>query len=180
MTWRTHALFGVCSLWLLTPIPGAVSSAPDWSNAGALSCLAALGALLPNLDAAQSKVKSLTVLGVRPLAPLSLLAHQTWGHRGFLHSIGGLALAGTFAALPSGWWGWQPSLALWLGYLSHLAADACTVSGIPTIPGRPERLHLLPARLRFVTGSPAEDALLPPLALLAASLLLRYLSASPA
>jgi hypothetical protein len=71
-------------------------------------------------------------------------------------------------------------LALTLGYGSHLAADACTRSGIPFlyfhVSRNKRRYHLLPPRLRFVTGSDAEAALLPLLGLLILLLLLRHLS----
>ena len=50
---------------------------------------------------------------------------------------------------------------------SHLALDAMTRHGVPLLPARRKdghwgfgrRSHLLPPRLRFVTGSMAEDAL---------------------
>ena len=59
--WRTHALLGVGALWLLAPVPGALTP----GNVGPLCALAAFGALLPDLDAEESKVKSLGVMGIR-------------------------------------------------------------------------------------------------------------------
>src|SRR5438045_3221124 len=148
MTWRTHVLFGISSLWLLEPLSGVLSA----DTIGPLAVMAALGALLPDLDAAHSKIKSLEVGGIRPFAPLAWLSHRAGGHRGFLHSPAGLGLVGLFALLPVFMWGWQPSAVLWLGYASHLAADACTRTGIPLWPQN-KRWHLLLARLRLVTGS---------------------------
>ena len=114
-------------------------------------------------------------MDVAPFALPALVLHRAFGHRGFLHSALGLGLFGLLAALPlSFWWGWPPSLALWLGYASHLAADACTRTGVPLLYPDRRRLFLLPPRLRFVTGSAAEEALLP---LLALPVLLLLLSA---
>jgi inner membrane protein len=42
------------------------------------------------------------------------------------------------------------------GYLSHLAADGCTRSGLPLVPATGRRLHLLPRLLRVRTGSVGE------------------------
>ena len=173
MLWRTHVLAGIGSLWLLQSLPGVITK----ENLPLLISLSALGALLPDLDAVESKVKHLEVGGVQPFAPLSTLMHQAFGHRGRLHSLLGLGVV-TAISVPLGFWlGWQAPLALCLGYASHLLLDACTRTGIPLI--RPqERFYLLPKRLRFITGSLAEDALLPLLAIAVVVLLLtRLLSA---
>ena len=78
--------------------------------------------------------------------------------------------------LPATFWvGWAPATALLLGYFSHLMADAATKSGIRLLYPSPKRFHLLPPNFRFTTGSLAEDALLIPLAISAASVLLRNL-----
>jgi len=72
--------------------------------------------------------------------------------------------------------GWPLFLGLVLGYGSHLAGDACTKSGIPLLYPDPRRLHLLPRPLRLTTGSQAEDALLPLLAVSVLVLLLSHVS----
>lgn len=173
MTWRTHALIGIGSVWLLEAVPQGIGSG-DANNVGLLAAVAAFGALLPDLDAQQSRIKHLSPGGgVEPFVLPSLLLHQAFGHRGLLHSGVGLALfAGLFALPLAFWWGWQPSVALTLGYASHLAADACTRTGIPLLYPRRRRVFLLPAALRVVTGSPTEGALLPVLALPVVLLLL--------
>ena len=169
MMWRTHTLMGVCSLWLLAPFPSVLTS----DNIGPLCALAAFGALLPDLDAGESKIKSLSWGGIRPFAPFAYLAHRTWGHRALLHSPLGLLLFGLVCVPIALYFGILPALALWLGYASHLAGDAMTKTGIPSWPNRQDRrLYLLPAGRRFVTGSWAEDALLPLLALPVVVLLL--------
>ena len=169
---RTHALCAISSLWLLMPIPGAV--APD--NIGLLAVTSVAGAMLPDLDAASSTVRNVAIKGIRPLAPLATLVHRAWGHRGPLHSPAALPVVALAAGLLTPFWGWPLSAALSLGYASHLAADSCTRSGIPPGPGRAERWHLLPKGLRFVTGSMAEDVLLP---ILAGAVILLVLTRSP-
>lgn len=111
------------------------------------------------------------------------------GHRGFTHTLwGALAFTGLAAAAALLLTG-SVHLALhvgavWmLGYASHLAADACTPSGIPLFGGgatvlsprqghstyargvqlgsgaaSARRFHLLPRRMRIRTGSPADTA----------------------
>jgi membrane-bound metal-dependent hydrolase YbcI (DUF457 family) len=110
------------------------------------------------------------------------------GHRGFTHTLWGAAaftcLIGAIAFLLTG--SGQRALpvsAVWLlGYASHLAADACTPSGIPLLgragnaeaswrgshaysssagarPSRARLFHLLPERMRIRTGSVADTLL---------------------
>lgn len=156
MMWRTHALIGVCALWVIAPLPGVVTH----DSIGPLCVLAAFGALLPDLDAMESKAKSLSIARIRPLAPFAFHAFRTWGHRGLLHSPLGFLIAG-LVFLPVGFlWGFGAVCALWLGYGSHLLADACTKTGIPGWPNQVKRrFHLLPPRLRISTGTNAEDML---------------------
>jgi inner membrane protein len=125
------------------------------------------------LDAAESKLKHLRVAGIKPFALLSIPLHRGLGHRGLLHSLWGLGLitAASLTLIP--WLGWPISIALPLGYASHLATDAATRSGIPWLYLNKRRYHLLPQGYRFVTGSYAEQMLCPPLALIASLLLLR-------
>ena len=135
---------------------------------GALAALAAFSALLPDLDAQRSKIRSLALGPVKPLDPLGALLYGAWGHRGPLHSLPGLAAFGLIAALPLALrWGGEYGAAVLLGYGSHLALDAMTRHGIPLLPAKGKdgrwgfrrRRHLLPPRFRFVTGSAAEDVL---------------------
>jgi len=53
MTWPTHALFGISMLWLSAPLPPELVG----YDVGTLDAVAALGALLPDLDASESKIK---------------------------------------------------------------------------------------------------------------------------
>lgn len=184
MTWRTHAAGGLASLWLLAPLPGVLTD----NDLGALAAAAALGALLPDLDAADSKARRLALGGVRPLEPLGGALHGLFGHRDFLHSLPGWLGLGA-GCLVLGLWtpwpnsSWQVPVACFAGYGSHLALDACTVSGIPLLPerrgdgrwGLGRRRHLLPRRFRLVTGSDAEDIVFALLALAALALLLPIL-----
>ena len=85
---------------------------------------AALGSLLPDIDHPKSLVG-------RRLAWVSVPVAALVGHRGVTHSL--LAVLACAAGL---WFlgrelAWNA--ALLVGYLSHLAGDALTVSGIPLL-----------------------------------------------
>lgn len=121
MLWRTHTLVGISSLWLLAPLPNVLTT----ETIGPLAVLATLGALLPDLDAQQSKIRSLEVRGLRPFVPLSLLANRAFGHRGLLHSLPGWLGFGLF--MPC------------IGPLVGLGGVPGPVSGVQP-PGR-RRLH---------------------------------------
>lgn len=180
MTGPTHIALGVSSIWLMRVIPGAIGplSVQDTSSPGLIVGFAALGALLPDLDATRSTIKYLR-LGRRfqPfLLPARVLSKEL-GHRGPLHSLAGVALLWVWLGLPTLLFlGWRPALALVLGMLSHLLGDASTRSGVPLLYPKKGRWHLLPRDHRLVTGSAYEEivfgALLLPLFLLLLSLLL--------
>lgn len=169
LTWPTHAAGGIASLWLLALVPGTITGQIiTGQTVGPLAVLAAGAALLPDLDAQRSKIRSLRIGPVRPLDPLGALVYGAWGHRGPLHSLPGLAAFGLLCALPMTIrWGGEYGAAVLLGYGSHLALDAMTRHGVPLWPvrgrngrwGLQRRQHLLPRRYRFVTGSAAEDVL---------------------
>ncbi len=158
------------ALFLSLIIPSSVVNGQilNSQNIGALAAVAALAALLPDLDAPRSKIRSLALGPFRPLDPLGELLHGAWGHRGPLHSLLGLNVFGLICTLPLALlWGWVYGAAALLGYASHLALDAMTQRGVPLLPARGKdrrwnlrhRRHLLPRVLRFVTGSSAEDVL---------------------
>ena len=153
LLWRTHVIAGLGSLWLLETIPGVLTS----ESLAPLALAASLGALLPDLDAERSKIQSLSVSGVQPFAPVSQALYRAWGHRGPLHSALGLGAIVLFASALAFWWEWPLSVALVLGYASHLLLDACTKSGIPLWYPKKKRYHLLPVPARLTTGSLAED-----------------------
>ena len=168
---RTHALAGVASLWCFQAVPNLIR--PELL--APLGALAALGALLPDLDANQSQIKHLSVAGIKPFAPLSVLLNRTFGHRGVLHSLLGLGIV-TLVLLPLAFaTDLAVPLAISLGYASHLATDACTKSGIPLLYPDRRRHHLLPRPLRLTTGSQAEDGLFMIMAVLVAGLMLQQL-----
>ena len=126
-----------------------------------MAACAALGALLPDLDAGAALAAQLSLGKVRPLAPISAAMRGIFGHRGVMHSLVGIAVfAGPVAVLAWIWLGLGAAVALLLGYASHLAADAYTVSGIPALYPDKSRRFLLPRSARIVTGSFSEDVIL--------------------
>jgi inner membrane protein len=83
--------------------------------------LAVGGALLPDMDHPRSWVGRRARMISRPLAAM-------FGHRGFTHSILAVALCAYLLARQ----GWHRQIVdpLVVGYLSHLAADLITSSGL--------------------------------------------------
>ncbi len=155
MTWPTHALLGINTLWLFAPLPPELVSL----NMGVLVMCAALGALLPDLDASESKVKHLQIAGTQ-FKPFILPAHIVAGtneHRGLLHSLWGIGMVTVMAAPFAFWIGWAPITALLLGYSSHLLGDSMTKSGLRLLYPSTRRFHTLPTPLRLTTGSQAEE-----------------------
>lgn len=171
---RTHALAGVVSLWMLRVVPNALT--PDHTLP--LLALSVFGALVPDLDAADSLLRRTSLFGITPLVPVSSLLHANFGHRGATHSLIGFGTA-TMLALPLAFaWGWTAPVAFALGYASHLLCDAATKSGIPLFYPKRRRWHLLPRPLRLTTGSDAEGVPFALFAVLALGLLLNVLWAS--
>ena len=153
MNWQTHTTIGINSLWLSSLFP---SGRYDY-DLGALVICAMVGALLPDLDAVESKIKHLKVGKMKPFRLPSEMAYQTFGHRGAMHSLIGWGVLALMLLLLIPWIGWGGWLGLQLGYLSHLLADSCTRSGIPLFFPKQSRFFLLPKILRLRTGSQAED-----------------------
>lgn len=173
MTWPTHTLFGISVLWLLAPLPPEVLNA----DFGVLAAAAALGALLPDLDASESKIKHLKIPNtqIKPFMLPALVVSRSSQHRGLLHSFAGLGMMALFFLPAIFWIGWAPVAALLMGYFSHLMADAATKSGVRLLYPNFKRFHFLPPTLRFTTGSFAEEMLFVPLALCCFTLMLRSL-----
>jgi inner membrane protein len=135
----SHVALGA-SAWLVAQHFGLV---PPMGPEGVAA--AALGALAPDIDHPSSWIG-------RRLWPLSKPLSLLLGHRGITHSL--LAVVGGLAVLSlvRG----EPGLArmgapLALGYLSHLAGDALTPSGVPL---------LWPWRQRFGVGLCATGGLM--------------------
>jgi hypothetical protein len=73
---QTHFLGGISALWLLTPLPFGLFSL----DYGALAISAGFGALLPDLDAAEPKIKHLRIPRVKPFELAASTPHQTFRH----------------------------------------------------------------------------------------------------
>ena len=168
MTWRTHLAGGLASLWLLQPFT------PSSESFGTLALVAALGSLLPDLDARESRLKHLTLgTGIAPFALPSMALHRLLGHRGLMHSALGLVVMCVTLSLPLALLLRELApLALALGYGSHLFLDAATRAGIPLWYPAKQRVHLLPPKLRITTGTAPEDIVLAALSMSAIALFL--------
>lgn len=204
MLGRTHLLVGLTTLgmveqgvrWLIPPVsqrlialeivtaelvetlpagliqPHLVQGLPT----GLALCATAvmLGALAPDLDAEQSEIKR--TLGLAGAVSGLLLTLFGVSHRGLTH----YGITALLILILSGLLGWRlgyadVGLAFGLGYLSHLLADALTVSGVPLWWPRPGLVHLLPRPLRLRTGGPVEQLLFVGLGLLVIGLLMSLL-----
>ena len=95
MTWPTHTLFGISTLWLLAPFP------PETLGYD-FGTLAALGALLPDLDASESKIKHMRIPNtqVKPFLLPAMVVSKTDQHRGLLHSLVGVGFVSATVASP--------------------------------------------------------------------------------
>jgi inner membrane protein len=161
MTWRTHLVGGLASLALIPT--------PSSATALALACLfAAIGSLLPDLDARASKLSNTELAGIMPLQPVAHTLNRHLGHRGAFHSLVALLLVGLFVGIPLTLF-IDPfaGIGLVLGFASHLLLDACTRSGIPLWWPESTRFYAVPYRFRIATGSVQEDFFFIGLALIA-------------
>jgi len=155
----THALVGLTAAAALNVRiefvqPHVVKGVP----VGLALCagFAILGALLPDVDAEDSTIKrEMGAAGTLTSFSLRLLGV---GHRGATHY--GLTTLGVMVA------GYQVSaqmgypdagLALGVGYLSHIVADALTKHGVPLWWPLPGNFHLLPGPFRVKTGGMGES-----------------------
>lgn len=159
MRGTTHAVIGANVIWL--PYLLGLTIAPWYFLIGALA------ALLPDLDASESKIKNLK-LGIyvgrskiwfKPFWLIAFVISKIFRHRGVLHSLILVLILsiGLMLIIPREFS--NITLMIILGYLSHLAMDALTKSGIEFLWPIKKRLGLLPKTLRVRTGG-AIDTLL--------------------
>ncbi len=157
MKGASHLILGVGAALLVhrtLPLGG------DAVTVGAALGAAAIGSLLPDIDHDESKLRHMTgtargSLGGCLASPLVALLG---GHRALTHTLVAWLIVSlpVLAALAVGA-GQGIALAFSVGYLSHVMADALTVSGVPLWwPVSERRVHALPRPLRFTTGSVIE------------------------
>lgn len=150
----THQLAGVG-----LAVVGAAAFALSTPDAAVLVAGAWLGSLLPDADRAGSRIYRARTLERRAwplrvvgrLARLPLRALILLGHRGLTHSLVAVAAVTALAYLlaPDAF-----AAGVGVGYLAHVAADACTPGGVPLLaPFSGRRRHLLPRPIRVPTGS---------------------------
>lgn len=168
MMWHTHAVIGASSVVILLPF---VQMENDGSIA-VLMTFAVFGALMPDLDAAESKIKHFKIAGIKPFVPVAVIIHRDFGHRRLWHSLYGWGLW-TIMILPfSVGTGWLPVAALSLGYASHLIGDAGTKRGIRLLYPKLYKWYLLPKSFRITTGAESEEVVFVLVSLLVINILL--------
>lgn len=154
---------------------GAAAGVPIAALVGepALIGVALLGGLIPDLDASEATLKHWKLklgegkkgLTVKPFYLVSEVIRLFLPHRGWLHSLWAALIISALFLLA----GWQWSLAIFFGYLSHLLADSVTPSGVPLF--NEERWHLVQPKWRMPTGSQWEHLI----GAIAAVIVLSYL-----
>lgn len=156
MCWFTHLMFGIVFVIGIFSLFG-------WEASLIALVLAGIGALFPDLDASESKLKHLKIplsaknrsQYVEPFKVLSQGLHLIFRHRGVMHSLlSGFVLL-LAALLLFNFYNHSPLfyVAFLLGYLSHLIADGLTKTGIPLLYPLGKRIRFLPRWLAIATGS---------------------------
>ncbi len=139
------------------------AAALDATSATAVALVggAILGSLLPDADRAGSRIYRsrrierrvwpIRVLGWISRLPLRVLL--LFNHRGITHSLAACAVA----AIACGLLARDLGIGVAIGYLAHIAADACTPSGVALFaPLSRRRRWLVPSPARIPTGSARE------------------------
>lgn len=121
----SHIALGAASFGISAHLAG-VQAPPE------AFAIAALGALLPDIDHPHSWAG-------RRFKWISIPLAAVIGHRGLTHSL--LAVIAGLAGLAMLGMG-HLAAPLVIGYLSHLAADACTPSGVPLLWPMKKRFSL--------------------------------------
>jgi len=152
----SHVLVGTAAVML---VHDRVPLADSLTGLVPVALATILGSLLPDVDSDESTLRQATgtarsqgVVG----RIVSLIVRVFGGHRGALtHSLFAWGLVVTLAGVY--FRGNMTWVAFSLGYLSHLAADALTVDGVPLLwPLVHRRIRLLPALLAIRTGGARE------------------------
>lgn len=152
MRGATHFAIGANAVW----ISQLIGLPTDWW----LVFVGGFAALLPDLDAHESVIKNLDVRGFKPFAPLAFIFSTLFRHRGALHSFFFLLLVSALSLLLLPYVSLALVIMIPVGYASHLAADALTVSGIEFLWPYRKNIHFLPRWLRMKTGHAADWALM--------------------
>lgn len=114
MRWNSHLIFGLLFglFWI---------SFFNVSNKWIFLSFVLFASLLPDIDHPQSKIGN-------KIKPVSWLINNTFGHRGFFHSIWPVIILYLVIVY---FLNWQlVGLGLCVGFMSHLLSDALTLEGI--------------------------------------------------
>ena len=125
---KNHVALGVAA-WCLIAAPMGVFTFTT-------AAVAAAGSLLPDIDHPKSQIANIRVGRIKPLLPVALVVSALVGHRGVTHSL--IAVVALLALLiaytaNSGMAAHAHVAALVIGYLSHIAGDSLTPSGVPLL-----------------------------------------------
>lgn len=85
MMWHTHAAMGASATWLLVPL---LPKDDSGATTIVMACCV-IGAIVPDLDAVESRIKHVKLCGFKPFVPVARSINREFGHRGLLHSLRG-------------------------------------------------------------------------------------------
>ena len=142
MMGHSHALLGLGAVVAVNAMRPFVPS--GLLPVGGCLLLGVIGGLLPDIDARHSEISD-------QAGCVGWFIRLFVRHRGLTHEP---ALTALLLVLC---WRTPYALALAIGYACHLLADGLTKEGLPFL--HRWRLHLLPRRLRFTTGTFPEYAI---------------------
>jgi len=160
----THGLVGVA-----TAVVVAEAFDPGTAALAGVAVSALLGARLPDADVPGARIHrrtlaerrnwSIYVLGTIARAPL--LFARRFQHRGITHSLTACVVVSLFVGLMASLAGVTAGVVVGsgvaIGYLTHIALDACTLGGVCVwAPFKRNTVWLLPPRARIRTGGLAE------------------------
>ena len=163
MTGKSHLLIGLMSTAAVHRIY--FNLADNWLEVALVGAVAAVGALLPDIDSDESTIRQATGTArsngcIGRVA--SALLRVFGGHRVLTHTlVMWLALSAIAWFVGNALGVNALAVAFSVGYLSHLIADAVTVDGIPALwPISQRRVCLLPSFIAVRTGGIFEYGLL--------------------
>ena len=135
MSGQTHAMVAANAIWLT------MFSLYPSENFLILLFAAALGGLLPDIDASDAKIHQKTYGITKPIG-------MFFKHRGFLHSWWAIAIVMLLSYLFLSPIDERLPVIIGVAYASHLFLDAMNKSGIPFLFPYMKRIRVLP---RFIT-----------------------------
>lgn len=124
MVGKSHVIFGIGTYWMTGLVINEHTIAQDAAYWLLFTPLAVLGALFPDLDHHNSRIKRNFIVWILSI-PLTLFGHRTWSHSLLIV----ITMSSLLLVLPE--YLHQAWLAFLVGYASHILGDWMTPHGVP-------------------------------------------------